>query len=88
MHNLYYFLIDYDYAIYSPRSEMFFTRPEVKEILGCLIMCFPNYFLRLKTENFPYSYPTLYEYYRDECVEAAQKLIKVHKEQKENQENC
>lgn len=81
------YLEDMNIPVYSPRSEMFFTRPEVKEILGCLIMCFPNYFLRLKTENFPYSYPTLYEYYRDECVEAAQKLIKVHKELKKWYEN-
>ena len=73
--------------VYSPRSEMFFTRPEVKEILGCLIMCFPNYFLRLKTECFTYSYPDLYRYYRDECVEAAQKLLKAHKDLKNWYEN-
>ncbi|MFR8362807.1 MAG: site-specific DNA-methyltransferase [Coprococcus comes] len=73
--------------VYSPRSEMFFTRPEVKEILGCLIMCFPNYFLRLKTESFTYSYPDLYRYYREECVEAAQKLIKAHKDLKKWYEN-
>lgn len=81
------YLEDMNIPVYSPRSEMFFTRPEVKEILGCLIMCFPNYFLRLKTESFPYSYPALYEYYRDECVEAAQKLMKVHKELKKWYEN-
>lgn len=81
------YLENMDIPVYSPRSEMFFTRPEVKEILGCLIMCFPNYFLRLKTESFPYSYPALYTYYREECVEAAQKLIKTHKELKKWYEN-
>lgn len=81
------YLEDMEIPVYSPRSEMFFTRPEVKEILGCLIMCFPNYFLRLKTESFPYSYPALYRYYREECVEAAQKLIKTHKELKKWYEN-
>lgn len=69
--NLIQYLEVMNIPVYSPRSEMFFTRPEVKEILGCLIMCFPNYFLRLKTESFTYSYPDLYRYYREECVEAA-----------------
>lgn len=50
-------------------------------------MCFPNYFLRLKTESFTYSYPDLYRYYREECVEAAQKLIKAHKDLKKWYEN-
>lgn len=76
------YLEDKKIPVYSPRSEMFFTRPEIKEVLGCLIMCFPNYFLRLKTESFPYVYPDLYRYYREECVEAAQKLIKEHKDLK------
>ena len=61
---------------------MFFKRPEIKELLGCLIMCFPNYYLRLKTESFPYAYPELYAYYRDECVETAKSLMKEHKELK------
>jgi DNA helicase-2/ATP-dependent DNA helicase PcrA len=85
--NLIQYLEAMNIPVYSPRSEMFFTRPEVKEILGCLIMCFPNYFLRLKTESFTYSYPDLYRYYREECVEAAQKLIKAHKDLKKWYEN-
>lgn len=66
--------------VYSPRSEMFFQRQEIKELLGCLIMCMPNYFLRLKTESFPYSFPELYSYYRDECVVAAKEIIRNHKD--------
>lgn len=66
--------------VYSPRSEMFFQRQEVKELLGCLIMCMPNYFLRLKTESFPYSFPELYSYYRDDCVGAAKKIISNNKD--------
>ena len=85
--NLIQYLEAMNIPVYSPRSEMLFTRPEVKEILGCLIMCFPNYFLRLKTESFTYSYPVLYRYYREECVEAAQKLIKAHKDLKKWYEN-
>ena len=66
--------------VYSPRSEMFFQRQEVKELLGCLIMCMPNYFLRLKTESFPYSFPELYSFYRDDCVGAAKKIISNNKD--------
>lgn len=66
--------------VYSPRSEMFFQRQEIKELLGCLILCMPNYFLRLKTESFPYSFPELYRYYRDECVVAAKEIIRNHKD--------
>lgn len=76
------YLEDKKIPVYSPRSEMFFKRPEIKELLGCLIMCFPNYYLRLKTESFPYAYPELYAYYRDECVETAKSLMKEHKELK------
>lgn len=76
------YLEDKKIPVYAPRSEMFFTRPEVKQILGMLIMCFPSYFLRLKTESFPYSYPELYKYYREECVEAANALMKENRELK------
>lgn len=41
----------------------------------------------LATESFTYSYPDLYRYYREECVEAAQKLIKAHKDLKKWYEN-
>ena len=81
------YLEDRKIPVYSPRSEMFFTRQEVKELLGCLIMSFPNYFLRLKTDSFPYSYPDLYKYYREECIVAAQNLIRENKELKRWYEN-
>lgn len=73
------YLEENNVPVYSPRSEMFFQRQEIKEALGCLIMCFPNYFLRLKTESFPYAYPELYKYYREDCVEAAKAIVKENK---------
>lgn len=76
------YLEDNQIPVYSPRSEMFFSRTEIKELLGCMIMCFPNYYLRLKTESFTYSHPKLYKYYREECIEAAMLLIKKNKELK------
>ena len=38
--------------VYSPRSEMFFQRTEVMMLIGCLILCFQNYVLSLKVDQF------------------------------------
>ena len=57
--------------VYSPRSDMFFERTEVRQILGCLMMCFQNYLVSLKVDEFrrPVS-PKLREYYIT-CLKAA-----------------
>lgn len=34
--------------VYSPRSDMFFERTEVKQIIGCIMMCFRIYISDLK----------------------------------------
>lgn len=71
--------------VYSPRSEMFFERKEVRELLGVLIMCFPNYFLRLKTNSFPITsnqYLEFYQFYRERCIKPAQKLMQRNKDLK------
>ena len=62
--------------IYSPRSEMFFERIEIKQILGCLIMCFGNYLSDLKKNSFVHRISDkLRDYYRS-CVTAAMILIR------------
>jgi DNA helicase-2/ATP-dependent DNA helicase PcrA len=38
--------------VYSPRSDMFFERTEVKQVLGCLMACFPSYLKDLKKNTF------------------------------------
>ena len=38
--------------VYSPRSDMFFERTEIKQILGSLMLCFPSYLKDLKENNF------------------------------------
>lgn len=62
--------------VYSPRSDMFFERAEVKQMLGCLIMCFQSYIVDLKKKLFihPISAP-LRDYYID-CLRAALQLSK------------
>ena len=72
------YLEDHDVSVYSPRSEMFFERKEIRELLGILVMCFPNYYLRLKTDSFPITseqYLNFYKFYRNQCVDSAQKLL-------------
>ncbi len=83
--NLIQYLEEHDVPVYSPRSEMFFDRQEVRELLGMLIMCFPNYFLRLKTNSFTITsdqYVAFYQFYRERCVKPAMKLVQENKELK------
>ena len=62
--------------VYSPRSDMFFERTEIKQILGCLMMCFQSYLVSLKSGDFrrPIS-KGLREYYIT-CLKAALPLAK------------
>lgn len=79
------FLENKEIPVYSPRSEMFFERKEIRELLGMIIMCFPNYYLRLKTNSFPITsdnYLNFYTFYRNQCVEPARKLLQKNQEMK------
>lgn len=83
--NLIRYLEDNNIPVYSPRSEMFFERKEIRELLVLMIMCFPNYYLRLKTDSFPITSENCREYYRfyrECCVASASKLIKENKDLK------
>ena len=76
------YLEENNIPVYSPRSEMFFERKEICELLGMLIMCFPNYFLRLKTDSFTITndqYLEFYRFYRERCVKPATKLLQENK---------
>lgn len=76
--------------VYSPRSEMFFERKEIRELIGMLIMCFPNYYLRLKTDSFAITsdnYREYYQFYRERCVKPAMMLLQENKELKNWYEN-
>lgn len=49
--------------VYSPRSEMFFQRYEIRLIIGCMLVMFPNYVSDLEDGKYPYLSPKLVEYY-------------------------
>lgn len=56
--------------VYSPRSNMFFDRPEVRLSLGCLLHMFPQYLRGLENEK---SYPHI-EYYK-QCASLASRYL-------------
>lgn len=61
--------------VYSPRSNMFFEREEIKLIFGCLMLMFPRYIQGLENMEYHYLQPEHYAYYR-QCIIAANELLK------------
>ena len=62
--------------VYSPRSDMFFERTEVKQMLGCLICCFTTYIQDLKKNMFLHKISDDLRQYYIGCVKEANALIK------------
>lgn len=56
--------------VYSPRSDMFFQRDEIKLMIGCLMLMFPKYVMGLEEEEYQFLQPEHYRYYRS-CVMVA-----------------
>lgn len=66
--------------VYSPRSDLFFERMEVKQILGCFILCFLSYMQDLKKNLFIHRISEQLRNYYVECVKAAAVLKKQNAE--------
>lgn len=64
------YLEDNGVNVYSPRSDMFFQREEIKLMTGCLMLMFPKYVIGLEEEGYQYLQPEHYKYYRS-CVMTA-----------------
>ena len=62
--------------VYSPRSDLYFDRTEVKQLLGCLIMCFQSYMVDLKKNMFIHIIPDSLRDYYISCLKAALPLAK------------
>lgn len=56
-------------SVYSPRSNMFFDREEVKLVIGILLLLFPKYGLKLQAGEFNWIHD-LKKYY-EECLDVA-----------------
>lgn len=60
--------------VYSPCSNLFFKRREIRLLIGCLMLMFPGYVDKLRKEEFEFLGKQHYAYYCG-CVEAARRLF-------------
>lgn len=51
-------------SVYAPRANYFFDRDEIKQLLGCLLLAFPEYLDDIK-----------HSYFTSDCTEAANECI-------------
>lgn len=75
------FLEAHGINVYSPRSDMFFQRDEIKLALGCLMLMFPRYVNGLEENEYQFIKPDLLTYYRN-CIITANEYLS----QEENSE--
>jgi DNA helicase-2/ATP-dependent DNA helicase PcrA len=69
------FLDDHGIKVYSPRSEMFFEREEVKLVVGILLYLFPLYTDKMEERSFNYMDEKLEKYYHSCLDYIAETLI-------------
>jgi DNA helicase-2/ATP-dependent DNA helicase PcrA len=62
--------------VYSPRSDMFFQRDEVRLTLGCLMLMFPRYVQGLENGDYVFLKPEHITYYRNCIMTANESLTK------------
>lgn len=64
--------------VYSPRSERFFNRSEIKQIIGCILLCFKEAVDIVRDPDFIQYCQHLDAYYNEECILAAKRLVREH----------
>ena len=69
------FLEENGINVYSPRSDMFFKRDEVRLALGCMLMMFPQYVASLENAEFSFLTQDDYSYYIG-CIKYVKELFK------------
>ena len=50
------YLEEHGIKVYSPRSEMFFERKEIKLVSGCMLLCFPEYMRKIQQSDFAFAF--------------------------------
>ena len=68
------FLEENHINVYSPRSDMFFQRDEIRLALGCLMLMFPRYIQGLENGDYIFLQPEHLTYYRS-CIMAANEYL-------------
>lgn len=61
--------------VYSPRSNMFFEREEIKGLIGALLLVFPQYLLKLRNRSFKLKNEVLFTYY-EKCIKSIEGFIR------------
>ncbi len=72
--SLAHFLERHGINVYSPRSDMFFQRKEIRLMIGCLMLMFPIYVKGLEKQEYHFLQPEHYRYYRS-CIEDANEYL-------------
>ena len=62
------YLEDNGINVYSPRSDMFFERQEIKMMIGCLLLCFSEFGYKIQDRDFKYVDESLCQYY-ESCMQ-------------------
>lgn len=62
--------------VYSPRSDMFFQRDEIRLAIGCLMLMFPRYVQGLENGDYTFLQPEHLTYYRNCIMKANEYLTK------------
>lgn len=57
------FLEENGINVYSPRSDMFFERQEIRMMIGCLLLCFSEFGYKIQDRDFKYVDEALCQYY-------------------------
>lgn len=60
--------------VYSPRSNMFFERDEIKYLIGTLLLVFPQYLIKLRNRSFKLKNESLFMYY-EECIKSVESFV-------------
>lgn len=68
------YLEEHGINVYSPRSDMFFDREEIRLAIGCLMLMFPVYVMGLEANDYQFLQPEHVAYYRG-CIMAANELL-------------
>lgn len=70
------FLERHNINVYSPRSDMYFAREEIKIALGCLMLLFPKYVIGLENGDYKFLQQQHIKYFRQCIMEANTFLLK------------
>lgn len=62
--------------VYSPRSDMFFEREEIRLLIGTLLIVFPDFLKSLQTDK--YAPREMVKYYTERCLTAFSDYTKAH----------